>query len=284
MPWQVSLRRTLMFLLSSLLLFCAAGVAGASECILEGNDEVRVADIVDGDTLLLDDGREVRLTGIQAPKLPLGRANFKTWPLAPEARDALAEIVMGKRATLQYGGENIDRHGRVLAHIFIERAGTEPVWAQQEMLRRGLARVYTFRDNRACSEELLTAEKSARAEGLGIWNNAYYDIRNAVNIDELSRLVGRFELVEGKVVSAALFRDRLYLNFGEDYRQDFTVTVTGRDVKLFKAEEPWTSFLDDAEGMNASALAGEYVRVRGWVDRYNGPEIEVTHPEQIEFP
>lgn len=284
MPWQADLRCTLLFLLSALLPFCTAGIVEARECILEENEGGRVADIVDGDTLLLDDGREVRLTGIQAPKLPLGRTNFKTWPLAPEARETLAEIAMGRRVTLQYGGESIDRHGRVLAHVFIEGAAAGPVWAQQEMLRRGLARVYTFRDNRACSAELLAAEESARAEGLGIWNNAYYDIRNAVDIGQLSRQVGRFEIVEGKIVSAALFRDRLYLNFGEDYRQDFTVTVSGRNVKLFKAEEPWASFIEAADGTNVSMLAGKYVRVRGWVDRYNGLEIEVTHPEQIEFP
>ena len=45
----------------------------------------RAVEIVDGDTLILADGREVRLVGIQAPKLPLGRKNFRTWPLADEA-------------------------------------------------------------------------------------------------------------------------------------------------------------------------------------------------------
>src|SRR5262245_858154 len=47
--------------------------------------EAEVSEIIDGDTLRLDDGREVRLVGTQAPKLPLGRPNFPTWPLAEEA-------------------------------------------------------------------------------------------------------------------------------------------------------------------------------------------------------
>jgi micrococcal nuclease len=40
----------------------------------------RVVEVIDGDTVVLGDGREVRLVGIQAPKLPLGRAGFPTWP------------------------------------------------------------------------------------------------------------------------------------------------------------------------------------------------------------
>jgi endonuclease YncB( thermonuclease family) len=45
-------------------------------------------EVTDGDTLILDDGRTVRLVGIQAPKLPLGRAGFPTWPLAPSRRSS----------------------------------------------------------------------------------------------------------------------------------------------------------------------------------------------------
>lgn len=256
----------------------------AAECALEEDESAaRVIEIVDGDTLVLDDGREVRLTGIQAPKLPLGRPNFDTWPLAPEARAVLADRAMGNRAVLRYGGERMDRHGRVLAQVFISSGNGPQLWLQQEMLRRGLARVYTFDDNRACSDELLAAEREAREGERGIWANSFYDLRDAANVPELMELIGRFELVEGDVISAALVRDRLYLNFGDDYRQDFTVTVRERDVRLFKAVEPWASLLAEANGDGISALAGMRIRVRGWLDRYNGPEMEATHPEQIEF-
>lgn len=271
------------FLISVGLSFQFIRAAAASECVLEGDEAVRVTDIVDGDTLVLDDGREVRLTGIQAPKLPLGRSGFKTWPLAPAARDVLAEIAAGKRATLRYGGERIDRHGRVLAQVFAEQSDGKTLWAQEEMLKRGLARVYTFDDNRACSDALLEAERDARAAKRGIWANDFYAIRSASDIEGLAERIGRYELVEGKVVSSALVRDRLYINFGEDYREDFTVTVQGRNVKLFREEEPWASLVfGKAEDAEVSGLAGMRIRVRGWLDRYNGPEIEITHPEQIE--
>jgi micrococcal nuclease len=73
--------------------------------------------IVDGDTLVLDDGHEVRLVGIQAAKLPLGPAGFRKWPLADEAKAALARLAAGKRLRVLFGGGRADRHGRVLAHL-----------------------------------------------------------------------------------------------------------------------------------------------------------------------
>lgn len=264
--------------------FHGRGAAAASECLLEEETSASVVtSVIDGDTLVLEDGREVRLTGIQAPKLPLGRPNFETWPLAEEARDAVAGLALGKRAVLRFGGARMDRHKRVLAQVFIVREEGGFDWLQKEMLERGFARVYTFSDNRTCSEELLEAERTAREERRGIWADAFYDIQDAADVPVLLDRVGRFELVEGRVASAALVGGRLYLNFGDDYRTDFTVTVHKRDVKLFGTQEPWASLLTGGEAADVSALKGRRVRVRGWLDRYNGPEMEATHPEQIEF-
>ena len=59
-----------------------------------------VQSIVDGDTLVLRSGVQVRLVGIQAPKLPLGRRGFRAWPLATEAKTALARLTSGKTLTI----------------------------------------------------------------------------------------------------------------------------------------------------------------------------------------
>lgn len=245
---------------------------------------MRIVGVVDGDTVVLADGREVRMIGIQAPKLPLGRKGFEAWPLSPEARARLVVLSKGKEARLRYGGAREDRHGRMLAHIFVSSAQGE-VWLQQQMLAEGLARVYTFPDNRSCASELLQAEQKARAAARGIWRDPYYAIRKAQDVDALERLEGRYELVEGMVTSASLVRNRLYLNFGSDYRTDFTVTVNERDIKLFQRTEPWTFILAQARsgGRDLAALAETTLRIRGWLGQYNGPEIVVTHPEQIEF-
>jgi endonuclease YncB( thermonuclease family) len=123
-------------LTAAAVLLCVATLAAPAAAI-EGLREVRsavVADIVDGDTVVLDDGTEVRLVGVQAPKLPLGRAGFETQPLAPEAQAAMRELALGQRVTLYHGGQPVDRWSRTLAHLRDE-AGRR---LQRKMLSRGL--------------------------------------------------------------------------------------------------------------------------------------------------
>ena len=223
-----------------------------------------VADVVDGDTVVLDDGTEVRLVGIQAPKLPLGRAGFETQPLAPEARAAMRELALSQRVMLYYGGQRVDRWNRALAHLRDE-AGR---WLQGEMLRRGLARVYSFRDNRAKVSEMLVLERAARAARRGIWAHPFYAVRTAL---ETPRFIDSFQIIEGRVASASIVKRRAYVNFGDDWREDFTVTVAPRDMSVFRAA-----------GFDIEVLSGQRVRVRGWLKDFNGPQIEATHPEQIE--
>jgi endonuclease YncB( thermonuclease family) len=257
------------FLLASLCIFAAPALAADPDTLRDGGASVAV-EIVDGDTLKLADGREVRLVGIQAPKLPLGRTNFPTWPLAAAARQALADIALDRRLAVRFGGAAGDRHGRVLAHLFVDGAASS--WVQGAMLRRGMARVYTFPDNRALAAELYAAEREARAGRRGIWADPFYRVRDAVrDLADLARGVDTFQLVEGWVLSAGAAGGRAYLNFGQNWREDFTVSIADRHRAAFR----------DA-GLAPDGLAGRQVRVRGWLKQVNGPMIEATHPEQIE--
>lgn len=227
-----------------------------------------IADIViDGDTLQLTDGREVRLTGIQAPKLPLGRADFREWPLAQVAKQALEDLTAGQRIKLYVDGNGQDRYGRVLAQAVRE----DRLWLQGEMVRRGLARVYTFSDNRSMAAALLLKESEAREEGLGIWSLAYYAVRDS-EPENLERYFGTFQLIEGTVVEAARVRGRVYLNFGADYRTDFTASLDRQSDRLFQQSD-----------LDPLTFKGQRLRVRGWVKDFNGPLIDITHPEQIEI-
>src|SRR3546814_16350501 len=107
---------------------------------------------------------------MQAPELALGRAGFQPWPLAEEAKARLAAFSLGRVLDLGFGGRRGDRHGRVLAHLF----DAEGRWLQGEMLSAGLARVYSFSDNRTAAAEMLALERAARALGRGIWRDPFY--------------------------------------------------------------------------------------------------------------
>lgn len=252
--------------LLAILLLLGGGGPVFAEPLVERGVAVVTA-VVDGDTLLLesviDGSNEVRLVGIQAPKLPLGRKGFKKWPLADRSKAMLESFVLGRTVVLKSGGRGMDRHGRLLAHVFV--AGQ---WVQGAMLERGMARVYSFADNRARVAQMLALEAQARARGQGIWGDSWYALRNPENLE---RLIGTFQLVEGVVFDAATVRGRTYLNFSDNWRQDFTISLDKKAFALFA----------DA-GIDPLSFRNRAIRVRGWLKKRNGPMIEVTHPEQIE--
>jgi len=84
--------------------------------------------------------------------------------------------------------------------------------------------------------------------------------------------VDGFQLVEGQIVAPAKAKGDVYLNFGEDWRTDFTVLIPRKALRLFKEA-----------ALDPLAWTGRRIRVRGWVFSRNGPMIEATHPEQIEL-
>jgi len=259
-----------LLVLTLLILACAGPVAVAAEkARLDLVERAQVVEVIDGDTVRLDDGREVRLVGIQAPKLPLGRTGFEAWPLADEAKEALADLALGRAVGLGYGGRRVDRHGRALAHLYLlDAAGEAGLWLEGAMLEAGLARVYSFADNRALVAEMLDRERQARTGRRGIWADPFYAVRSPEGVDGN---VGSFQLVEGIVVDAAEVRGRIYLNFGADWKSDFTVTLAPAVRRLFATE-----------GIDPLGYGGKKVRVRGWIKSFNGPMIEASHPEQIE--
>jgi len=256
--------RFLLLLLVAVMPPLAALQAEAVVEALECGATSPAIEVVDGDTLLLENGIEVRLVGIQSPKLPLGRTDFKAWPLAEEAKQALEALALGRTLTVYYGGRKTDRYGRTLAHLQRE----EGLWLQGELLAMGITRVYSFCDNRRLIGEMLTREREARAARRGIWVHPYYAVRTP---EAAADDVGSFQVVEGRVMDSAIVRRRGYVNLGADWKTDFTISIAPGDCKLF-----------GPEGEDILALRGRIVRVRGWIKSFNGAMIEATHPEQIE--
>lgn len=252
-------------------LLLGATPAGPGVPDLEAGESGRVKSVLDGDTLYLDTGLKVRLSAMQAPKLPLGRKGFKAWPLGEEAKAALIKLTRARTIRLYYGGERRDRYDRALAQVYLvgEDGGAE-LWVQEEMIRLGMARVYTWPDTFQDSARLYAAEGEARAARRGIWGHDYYAIRSPAP-DAVAQDVDSFQIVEGIITSSADIRGRVYLNFGANYKTDFTVAIAKKDRKRFKKS-----------GLDLTGLDGARVRVRGWVELMNGPMIWLDHPERLE--
>ncbi len=257
------------FLASAIVVcFCAPSLGGDVRTSPPASSSAVVTRVATGDTFDIDRRIEgaarVKLAGIQAPRRSVGPPDLASWPLAEEARDALASLVLGRGVVLEPTGPGTDRHGRLVAQAYRD----DGTWIQGELLARGLARVFTFADNHARAAEMLAIEESARKRGLGLWGDPFYAVRAPGNA---GRDIGSFQVIEGRVVKAARVKNHVYLNFGADWRTDFTVSARVRDLPRFADS-----------GLDLLSLGGRDIRVRGWLKDYGGPMIDATHPEQIE--
>ena len=218
-----------------------------------------VASVLDGRTLTLMDGREVRLAGIE---IPLGDAGLA-------AKEVLRGLVAGLPVVLK-GPSSTDRYGRFVVYLFALREGAEQA-VVPALLAGGYGLVSPGLDT-ACTAENFAVERAARRDKLGLWADPYYDIMRADSPMAIVARRGTFSLVEGKVVSVRESGNTIYVNFGRRWSEDFAVTMQKRNER---------AFVDG--GIEPKKLEGRRVRVRGWIEERGGPRIEAVHPAQIEI-
>jgi len=228
--------------------------------------------IIDGDSFVLKSGLAVKLASIEAPQSAFRAQNRAAWPGAKESSAAMSGLIGGRNVQLFYGGESRDRYKRAIAQVYtLTPDGKPDLWVQEEMVRLGLARVYTWANQTVDSERLYAAERQARQVGRGIWGYEFYAVRNP-EPNALAQYVDSTQIIEGVIISAADVRGRIYLNFGADYKTDFTITIAKKNVKNFSKAN-----------VDLLGLAGARVRVRGWVELINGPSIWADHPARLEI-
>lgn len=148
---------------SVLVLALAAALFSAGATAQDGPQaptRAQVASVYDGDTFTLTSGEKVRVSGINTPEIkPLE-------PYAVEARDATAELVMGKVVTLEYGAVQRDSYGRLLGWVRIDGRPLE-----LELLERGLAHVMVIPPLEVGDlDAMLAAQSGARAARRGLWS------------------------------------------------------------------------------------------------------------------
>lgn len=252
-------------MMAGVILCCLAPIGFPNAALLSEaarkDADFTVVKVIDGNTVVLETGAELRLAGIEVPKTLSGEAAL---PLAEEARATLDRLAGGKRVAVHYDSTRPDRYGRMIAHLYT----ADGTWAQGLLLMSGLARVWTLPDQRARAAEMLSLEREARAKRRGIWSDAHYRILTA---DGAARYADSFQLVEGTVLSISAVRGKTYLNFGPDWHTDFTIAIDTADLRRFREA-----------GIEPRSYEGRRLRVRGWIKSMNGPMIQATHPEQIE--
>ena len=145
--------------------------------IEEGRHEVE--HVLDGDTIVLTDGRRVRLAQIDTPELSPNEC------FAEAARDTLQSILPdGTRISLRRDPklDGTDQYGRLIRYVIADRANVSV-----ELVRRGAASVWFVDGKRGRhARELLRAAKHARRTGAGLWRTCpgtVFDTSRGVQTD-----------------------------------------------------------------------------------------------------
>jgi endonuclease YncB( thermonuclease family) len=246
-----------------------AGTPGRAEeaCGLAAGGGGTVARVIDGDTFALADGRLVRLLGIEAPKPVLARPGADVGALAEASRAELERLAGGAEVELRLGAEPQDRYGRTMADVRLGDGSSVP----EALVAGGFARVRQPGGNSSCLGTLLLLEHEARRRKIGLWRSAEFGVIDADDPSLIERK-GLYVLVEGRVVSVGRGNRLDFLNFGRNWRRDFTVMV----------EVPAAGHMAGS-GLPVESLSGRRVLVRGVIEESGGPAIRLSDPGEIEI-
>lgn len=126
------------------------------------NEIVKVARVVDGDTIEIEGGEKVRYIGIDTPETVDPRKSVQCF--GKEASDKNKELVEGKIVELEKDISNTDKYGRLLRYVRIDGAIINEV-----LVKEGYAKIDTVPPDVKYSRLFIAAEIEARTNSRGLW-------------------------------------------------------------------------------------------------------------------
>lgn len=189
-----------------------------------------VTKVLDGISLQLGDGRIVVLAGIMAPA---------------QSKATLEKLALNREVKIGRGKP--DRYGRIVTNVDD---------LARELLKAGAAQIWppTLTDETLYKDETRTT---------GLWNEESFRL---ITADEANKFTNQWRVVEGIAQNVATVRGKTYVNFGADWKTDFTL-ILGKRL---------------AEKLHPETWKGKTIRARGWLQWQNGPAIELTDARQVD--
>lgn len=212
--------------------------------------------MLDGDTVVLDDGRHLRLIGVDTPEL--GTRDRPAQPGAETARNFLGDLLpAGTPVGLDFDTERTDRHGRVLAHLFLDGSNV-----QQRILALGLGTPLTVPPNIAFLDCYRDASGAALHAGLGLWGMPQYRPTAALTLPDSAR---GYRIVRGSVSRRAESTASIWLEL--DGR--IALRIEHPDLPYFR-------------GLDLVDVTGATLEARGMIYRRNGQlRMRIRHPADL---
>lgn len=268
-------RRCLTILIILILCFTTFSSAGL---VFELNDELKVeleqlflldrvyvSQVFDGDTFKTGSGESVRLIGVDTPEMNWGEDEAEYY--AREAYEYTRDNLLGEYVYLEYDKEKKDKYGRVLAYVFF----SDGTLFNTRLLEEGYAQLFPVSTEMKYRDIFKSAAREARERERGIWSIWERAGKELLlnSWQEAAQYVGKEVIVKGKVVSTYNSGKAVFLNFHQDYWNNFSVVIFTDDLQRFDYYP--VDYLLDKE-----------IKVMGKIQEYKGlPEIVVDNPVQI---
>ncbi len=129
---------------------------------LYSQDVARVKRVIDGDTILLTNGEQVRLIGVDTPETKHPQKPVERF--GKEAYLFTKRMVEGKEVRLEYDWQRKDRYGRLLAYVYL----MDGTFLNAEIIKQGFGFAYTKYPFKYL-DEFRGYEREARENGKGLW-------------------------------------------------------------------------------------------------------------------
>jgi micrococcal nuclease len=225
--------------------------------IKPGYSYYKVERVFDGDTVKLEDGRKIRLLGINTPEVQ--HRNQAVQAGGETAKRWLTDKLKNQKVRLVADVEQTDKYKRTLAYLFTENKEHINV----ALVEMGLAAVNIYPPNLQYVNELVEAGNRAEHAKRGIWQQTEYAV---IPVDRLgndghsgwTRLMGKVSVVRNS-------RKYVYLEFS--------------DVFQARIEKKWLPLFPDI-----NSYRGQTVEVRGWLNKNRGGwSMLIRHPSAMKI-
>lgn len=140
-----------------LVLSGVVGIAVAAFVLFVQPRSLTVTRVIDGDTIVLSDGRHIRLIGIDAPE--------EGECYAGEAAADAAHLLLGQNVHVETDVNELDQFGRTLAYVTL----AEGSMVNRELLDRGAGMFFYDSVNLRHQQNLIEVAESARVGERGLW-------------------------------------------------------------------------------------------------------------------
>jgi micrococcal nuclease len=125
---------------------------------------VLVTYVYDGDTFLLKTGERVRIIGVDAPEW--NKEPDKRECYTNESKAELTRLIEGKYVRLEKDVSDIDRYGRLLRHVWLEKQHVG-----ETLVRNGFAKAVVYKPDVRYQSVLQNAQVYAKEHVVGLWAN-----------------------------------------------------------------------------------------------------------------